>query len=459
LKNAQVQVLIGDTKQRPRRCRQLVSRKMANPVIESSSRKRCYLATFCFIFAIGLFLRLPPSLFIQTDSPLHSIAWLHPNSKWAQLERTGMDEGLYRQYVFEVIGTGLTSYPVIIEHYMEVQRPLKGSILPPMRFLYIFSAYLWHLVFGSEPLSALKAVASLFSILTLGLSTAIAWRMKGRACALGVAALMAFAPTQIHMSQHALVDGFFTFWALLCLWALWENLRTPRRWPWLFTYAFALSLLVLTKENAFFVFVGMVAIISLNRWLQIGTVTRELVVATFVGPLLGVTTLVWLAGGIDTLLAAYQLSVSKNYDLPYAIMTGDGPWYRYLVDLLLVSPIILILAFGTLFCLNRTMKPELFFIVFIAASYLIMCNVKYGMNLRYTNMWDMPLRFLAITQLTLLTSLLVRYRMVILCGAVGLICLTELRQYIILFVQYPLYELVPDGLLRALRILKSPPAP
>jgi len=39
------------------------------------------------------------------------------------------------------------------------------------------------------------------------------------------------------------------------------------------------------------------------------------------------------------------------------------------------------------------MKPELFMSIFIAASYLLMCNVKHGMNLRYANMWDMPLRF------------------------------------------------------------------
>lgn len=368
----------------------------------------------------------------------------------------GMDEGLYRDYVDEVIGSGLTSYPDIVQHYMEVQRPLTGSILPPMRFLYIFAAYAWHALFGSESLAALKNVASFFSVLTLVLSTAFAWRMKGPACALGIAALMGFAPTQIHMSQHALVDGFFTFWALLSLWALWENLRAPRNWFWLSTYITALCFLAMTKENAFFVFVGIVAVIVLNRWLQIGTVTRELLLATLLGPFLGVAVLVILVGGIDILFTAYQLSVSKNYELPFAIATGDGPWYRYLIDLLTVSPVVLILAFGAIFRLDATKKPELFCVVFIAASYLVMCNVKYGMNLRYTIMWDMPLRVLAFSQIAVLCASLNRYRTLILSAAVGLICAIELRQYIILFVQYPLYELVPQLLLRALHIIKTP---
>jgi hypothetical protein len=86
----------------------------------------------------------------------------------------------------------------------------------------------------------------------------------------------------------------------------------------------------------------------------------------------------------------------------------------------------------------------------------VMCNVKYGMNLRYANMWDMPLRFLALSALVSLTAPLRRFRNIVLVAAVALICAIELRQYIVLAVQFPLYELVSEGLLRALRILKGP---
>ncbi len=211
----------------------------------------------------------------------------------------------------------------------------------------------------------------------------------------------------------------------------------------------------MTKENAFFVFVALLVIIALNRWLAFGAVTRELLLCTIVGPLLGFVVLVFLAGGLETLRTTYQLSVSKNYQLTYAIMTGDGPWHRYLVDLLLVSPLVLLLALGAAFRLDRSQKPELFLFVFLASSYLVMCNIKYGMNLRYANMWDMPLRFLAFGQIVTLSAHWRRYRQILLCGAVGLVCAVDLRQYILLFVQFPLYELVPEGLLRALHILKG----
>src|SRR4029077_8899416 len=115
---------------------------------------------------------------------------------------------------------------------------------------------------------------SFFSILTLLVSIAFAWRLKETKWGVAVCAFLCVAPTQIHMSQHALVDGFFTFWALLVLWLFWENLRAPRDWRWLVGYIVALALLVLTKENSFFVFVALVVLLITNRWLQFGTVTR-----------------------------------------------------------------------------------------------------------------------------------------------------------------------------------------
>jgi 4-amino-4-deoxy-L-arabinose transferase-like glycosyltransferase len=424
--------------------------------LESPLPRKLYYAALCVMLAVGAFLRVPTPVFTGPNAPLHQLEALHPAAKFSSI---GFDEGLYQKYVNSLIAVGLSGYPQIVDHYIEVQKTLPGSILPPVRFLYIFAAYLWHQVFGVDALTALHGVASFFSVLTLLISTLFAGRLKGPACALGVAALMSVAPTQIHMSQHALVDGFFTFWALACLWSLWENLRKPRSWGWLAAYVVGLCCLVLTKENAFFVFVALLVLLALNRWFHFGIVTRELLLCTVAGPLLGFVILVFLTGGLETLRMLYQLSVSKNYQLTYAILTGDGPWQRYLVDLFLVSPVVMLLALGAVFRLDREKKPELFLFVFIASSYLVMCNIKYGMNLRYANMWDMPLRVLAFSQLVAFCALLRRYQTLVLVCAVGLVCALEMRQYIILFVQFPLYELVSEGLLRALHILKSPGSP
>lgn len=415
-----------------------------------------YWMTLGAVLLGGTFLRLPAALFEKPNAPLHALVKLHPQPAFTGV---GFDGNLYRRYVNSIDEEGLWHYPIIVRRYIAVQKTLTGSILPPLRFGYIFAAYLWHRLLGTETVAAMRAVASFFGILSLLLGTIFAWRLKGPVCAMCVAALLACAPTQLHMTQHVLSDGFFAFWALFTLWLLWENLRAPGNWRWLLLYAIGLCAMVITKENAAFAFVAIVVLLVANRWLQWGIVTRELLACTVLGPLLGVVILVFLAGGVETLVTTYQLSVSKNYHLEYAILTGDGPWHRYLVDLLLVSPIILLLALGAVFRLDRTQKPELFLTVFIGASYLVMCNLKYGMNLRYANMWDMPLRVLAFSQLSAFAHFFPKRRALFLGATVAFIGAVELRQYIILFVDLPLYELVTEGLLRALKILKSPIAP
>jgi 4-amino-4-deoxy-L-arabinose transferase-like glycosyltransferase len=414
------------------------------------TNQKLFIAVLCVVIAAGVFLRLPAALF-ENGGAFQSLRVLHPNPGFTEI---GFDEGLYREYVNSLTRVGLTNYSDIVDHYIEVQKTLPGSILPPTRFLYIFSAYLWHQFFGTEALAALHNVASFFGTLNLLLAICFAWRLKGQAAGLAVGALIAFAPTQLHMSQHALVDGFFTFWGLLSLWLLWENLRAPRNWRWLIPFLLTLALMVITKENAAFVYFALLVLLLANRWLKWGTVTRELLACTIIGPLLGFVILVFLAGGLETLWTSYQLSVSKNFTLPYAVMTGDGPWHRYIVDLLVVSPVVMLLALGAVFRLNFEKKPELFVTIFIAASYLVMCNLKYGMNLRYANMWDLPLRILAFSTLSAFAVSWQRYRVVALAATITLLCALEYRQYVILFVSFPLYELVPQGLLRALHILK-----
>jgi 4-amino-4-deoxy-L-arabinose transferase-like glycosyltransferase len=376
---------------------------------------------------------------------------IYPSSTFKAI---GYDEELYRGYVNNLISSGLTSYPDVAESYVDRQSKLPAAILPPTRFLYIFSAYLWHQATGEESLVALHRVSCLFSILMLFAAGAFAWRLRGPRIALAVLALMACAPTQIHMSQHALIDGFFAFWATLSLWFLWENLRHPNNPRWLILYTASLVLMVITKENAIFAYAGLLALIVANRWLRFGTVTRPFLLLTLAGPLLGLVVLIALCGSATTFINTYRLLVAKASVLPYAIATGDGPWYRYLLELLLVSPLIFLLAWGAIFRLKPGNKEALFLIVFVSATYLIMCNVRYGMNLRYTNMWDMPLRYLAVLCLCDLAQSFRRYQTTAIVLAVTLLGAFDLRQYHVFFVKYGLYELVTAGLLRAVQILK-----
>jgi hypothetical protein len=411
---------------------------------------RFLIVSLALVLVVGCFLRVPDYVFAPANPGLHWLAPLHPTPKF---QAFGFDEKLYRGYVSVLMLRGIGVYPQLARQYVKEQTERDTAILPPTRFFYISAAYAWHLLWGTGPLKSLCAISSLCSMLLLVLSARFAWRLGGGAIALCVTALMAVAPTQIHMSQHALIDGVFAFWATLSLWLLWENLQRPNRWPWLVAYGLALATMVLTKENAMFAYLAILALLAANHWLRFGRLTMHLCVATVIGPLLGTIALIIFCGGLGTTIEIYRLLVSKASVLEYAIVTGDGPWYRYLIDLMTVSPVILVLAIGGIFRLRSTERAGMFLLLFVAASFLVMANIRYGMNLRYTNMWDFPLRYLA---MLCLWGIIPRKstQAIWLSLSICALCTIELRQYDIFFVQNDLYELVPRDLLHAVNILK-----
>lgn len=421
---------------------------IAEPARAPSNRPVWLLAAL--ILAAGLFLRIWP---------------------WAGFTGAGFDEVLYRDNIIRLDRVGLFSYPAICQYYIEDQRkPEVITKLPPTRFFYIYASWVWKQVaFGDAPpisprtehfserdpaMISLHRVACLFSCLGLVVSGLAAWRILGLRAMPAVLALLAFSPLQIHLAQHALIDGVFTFWAVLSLWLLWENLQRPNDTGLLVAFALSLAGMVLTKENSFFVYLALCGLVAVNRWAKFGNVTPKLIGAGIAGPLLGLLTLILLAGGLQQFVEIYHLLVTKAQTLDYAIRTGDGPWYRYLVDLLLISPLVLVLAIGGLFSQVRGQRMYVYLVAFVGFSYAIMCNIRYGMNLRYASIWDLPLRALAAAQVSAIATRFGSWQTLATGLTIAALCAYDLRQYQIYFVDGGLYELVTGGLLQVVKILK-----
>jgi hypothetical protein len=377
---------------------------------------------------------------------------LYPTTPFSGI---GFDEQLYQYYTTRLNDVGVMNFPKLVEEYITRQAELSTAILPPTRFIYIFCGHIWCNVSGQNALAALHDVSSFFAILMLFLSARFAWRLGGAAVSFGVTLLMACAPTQIHMSQHALIDGFFAFWALLSLYLLWESLQsTSTRRIWQVLMALSIALMVLTKENAFFVFIGLVVVVLLAPLAGYAKWRWSVAIALGVGAGIGAGILLILAGGLRPLLSIYSGFVGKVYQLEYAIRTGDGPWFRYIAELMLVAPLVMILTFGSLFRLNRNQRGAIFLTIFMGVTYWVMCNIEYGMNLRYTNMWDMPIRYLAVLQIIWITNKLPRYAASAGIVLTAAIATHQLILYTKLCVGYPMYELISSELMRALLILK-----
>ena len=95
--------------------------------------------------------------------------------------------------------------------------------------------------------------------------------------------------------------------------------------------------------------------------------------------------------------------------------------------------------------------------MFVAASYLVMCNIRYGMNLRYASIWELPLRLAAFAMLWQVCTRFGRWQWLAATVAVTALCGYEYRQYHIIATNpdMPLYETVPGELLQLLRVIKT----
>lgn len=379
-------------------------------------------------------------------------------------EPAGTDEALYGAYVDFITKRGLGSYPALVDQYIGYQErvakgesglPQKaGAVLPPMRMGYIVPGSVVHSMTSLDPRASLNAVSALCSFLILPLALLFAWRAAGPKIALGTLALMVFAPTQLYMARHALIDIVVAFWSLGALWALWESLQKPGDWRWLAALGVSLAALVLTKENSFFVVCGLVALLALNRWLKFGTLHRGIIITFAAGLLVGGVLLITICGGLDRVLTGYELFVTTAVKLPYAIATGDGPWHRYLFELTLVSPLVMILALTMCARLDATTRPQLFLALFLVVTYAAMASVQYGMSLRFANLWDFPLRFLAASAVCALCANL-RWRPVVIATACFLVmAVADFRQYQRIFVARNVYDPVTPDLLKAVDMLK-----
>jgi hypothetical protein len=417
---------------------QLVDRSL--PVAKPVSH-RLEIAAAAIILLIGLSLRLLPVFGVP--------------------DRMTLDEHLYITNVEMLKQVGPWGYTELVKGYVQAQSEMEMVMLPPTRCTYILLGWAWDAIFNCGPRLALRHVAMMFSIFNLLLSGWFAFRLGGKRIALAVLAMMAMSPIELTMAHRELVDGVFEFWALLALWLLWENLHRKPSLGWLACYSGAIAVMVLTKENAAFAAVGLGGIQLAGLIfpkLNIGKVQKETLIATVAGGVLGALVLLCLSGGPETLIATYKLLVTKAEKMAFAYDTGGGPWFRYVVDLMLVSPAVTLPAIGGIFALKRENREGIFLFLFIVFSCVIMVNVKNGMNLRYATMWDMPLRFLAAGPLLKLAGAIPRWPTAAAVMLVGLVCGIELHQYFAIFVQHDLGEPVTGALMQILEIVRSGPA-
>jgi 4-amino-4-deoxy-L-arabinose transferase-like glycosyltransferase len=365
----------------------------------------------------------------------------------------GFDEQVYMTYVGQLDTDGLGGFSGMVRTYITEVQKAEFVYLPPFRLAYTVPAWLLFRTFHLEDYQALRLVSALASCACVLVGFFFARRWVSSKQALAVLALLACAPLQIHLGQFAFIDAVAGFWTVLVVGCTWESLQQPRHYGWLAGAAVSFFGLCMAKQEtavfiAQFLFVALIA----ARWLGWSpALPWRQALALAVAGLAAVVLLAVLSGGFAPMIEAFSIYRERAKTLPYTIQTGDGPWHRYLLEYLLINPLTFLLAVGFALRADFSSKVNAWLLTLIGVTGLVMISIPFGMNIRHTVMWDLPLALFAVQCIAALTTRMNRSWLWA-AACVGLVCFTELRMYGTVF--RSIYDTDLRFMLRNVRILK-----
>ena len=371
--------------------------------------------------------------------------------------KAGADEGFYLAYASRVSIEGPAAFPRLFADYLcgsEVTRYFPN----PLRILTISLGAIalklgGGVYFANLALLSLAAFLAVLVLMFVGTGRAFGWRTAGWTLLLACA-----APLHLAMARRALSDTLVSAFLLGGLWlflrAIWkdEGERPPLRWLWV-ALSFAAAFLV--KESTFLLVP--VALFFLGwRWFRSGRpegLGPFLAVALFPAMLAG-TLVVLAAGGIEPALYVARSFSGAAALNAYAIKYQNGPWFRFIVDFLLISPwpvLLTLVWIGTLIG-SRVRDERAWFWALIPVLFIAMISfVPAGKNIRLMTFLEMPMRLCSVLLLQRITgdSEGNLRSTALMAAAIGCILWMDLQAFWGMFVLGGIYDPVSAMLLRA----------
>jgi len=362
------------------------------------------------------------------------------------------DEGYYLNYAAYIGTKGVLGIPDLFRYYLANH---ASWIFPnPLRIGFIMFSACWLNLFGSSFMNL--AFLSLFSYcLLLAVSFYFAGRYFGNRIASLFTLLLAFSPLYMAMARRALMETTVSLFTILTVWLFLEILRKGSKYKiLLFVIIYAFTILI--KENVCLLSIFFLFYLLVRRRIFGGGINLSSVLAVTLYPFL-IAGIVYViaAGGIAPVIITAKIILNSPSTNLYAIYFGSGPWYSCLVDFLLLSPWVCILAivysFGYL--VKDRWQEEVVYFALLSAG-LIFLSVFFTKNIRYLITLDVPIRLFAVLMLDELARRFFKKRVfLVLSIAVIAICLFDYLSFYNLFVLQGIYDPVSARLLEARHII------
>lgn len=300
----------------------------------------------------------------------------------------GYDESVYRAYAQWIGEHGVGAVRTVARIWSRDEVLSKASL--PFRLGYLLPSVAACKLGGSYTVTRLAAVSLLFGVATCVVAFLLARRWAGTEAGFATALLVIVSPLGTLLSRRALPETCFAFavaLALLFFDRYWREGRPADAW----LLGASLWLGFLTKETMVFLYPAFVLLaLCYGRDGWKGKI--PVVIPFVVAPLIHLGMVVWLSGGLQAAAELYRHYHTMQSKIPYALKYQTGPWFRYLVDLLLVSPMTTLLAFYGMMTASRATRSVLVFTL-TALAFMSVITI---LNVRFILFLDPCLRWFAI---------------------------------------------------------------
>ena len=365
----------------------------------------------------------------------------------------GYDESVYLHYVEVFSQQGFGGLRETIRQARDDAWLKVGP--PPFRVLHVVTASALSRGLGGPSISHLALVSALFASATVLLAALLLREWLGARDAALATLLLGFSPLATALARRALQDSFFAFLVVLAVYALHRCLRGGALRD---RTGLTLALLAcfLTKESTLLLYP---ALLLIALWRPEGLRASVALLPCFaLAPLLALTVQAACSGGVTELAAAYRAYVTQQSQIPYAQQFQSGPWFRYLLDWLMLTPVPLLLAMAGLL---RTDVPASQRAAHRLCAILLVVGLGvFGalsmLNARFILPLELPLVALAVLGLRGIAERAVArpsYRALATAVLLVLALSAEVRSFVVLFDRAGLYDPVTAQLAKAWRLI------
>jgi 4-amino-4-deoxy-L-arabinose transferase-like glycosyltransferase len=362
------------------------------------------------------------------------------------------DEGYYLNYATRVSKEGVGSFPGMFSDY--VHNKANWIFPSPLRVAYIALGGAWLRLFGPSYI-ALSWLSLCCYCGALAVSYCFCRKYYGETTALLFSALLAFSPLNMAMARRALVDGPANMCAIVAVWLLFDAVgegNGMRRALFVGMYAIT----ILMKEVLVLLVPVFAIYLAIEKYMKKKELAlRDILLMTACPPLLALGICALASGNAAIVFKIIRIIITSPAANRYANLYCSGAWISYLVDFIVLSPWVCILAIGYFFsqvCMPQRREQDRYFSVLgVCYFFFLIFFVK---NIRYALLLDTPFRLFAVLMIQKIAETYTPRHAIVVCAlCVAAISVFDYILFYNIFVLHALYDPVSIHLLQERRLI------